>query len=325
MSTRRATSIPHPNAASIDEMPLEDFYTAAICLDLSHVPLKHEITVAEMEEALADTRPGDQQARHRADQHGRQQAAVRARRPTRRTFPGLHVDSVHWLADHGILMFGVEAVSPAPQGEPNFKAHIACARARHHAYRVPVEPGGRGREGSLQLHRLPVAYSWRDRQPDPRGGDVRGVRAALGHGRWPPRRPRGWRTLVTPGLPGSAPSLVVSREVRRGWPGQAGMFGVRAMRANSEDVHAGRRSAARAWSDGVPSRASVAERAGDVGPGSGGCRKVPGRERQRNAAEAQLSCSSTRIAKATAVSADGHAKARAKRYVLGIEQPHVFR
>ena len=42
-------------------------------------------------------------------------------------FPGLHVDSVHWLADRGILMFGVEAVSPAPQGEANFKAHIACA------------------------------------------------------------------------------------------------------------------------------------------------------------------------------------------------------
>ena len=41
-------------------------------------------------------------------------------------FPGLHVDSVHWLADAGVKIFGVEAVSPAPQGEPNFKAHLAC-------------------------------------------------------------------------------------------------------------------------------------------------------------------------------------------------------
>ena len=40
-------------AATIDEMPLENFYTSAICLDLSHVPLKHAITVPEMEEALA--------------------------------------------------------------------------------------------------------------------------------------------------------------------------------------------------------------------------------------------------------------------------------
>jgi kynurenine formamidase len=42
-------------------------------------------------------------------------------------FPGLHVDSVHWLADKGVAIFGVEAVSPAPQGEPNYKAHLACA------------------------------------------------------------------------------------------------------------------------------------------------------------------------------------------------------
>jgi kynurenine formamidase len=41
-----------PGAASIDEVPLEKFYTPAICLDLSHVPLKHSITVPEMAAAL---------------------------------------------------------------------------------------------------------------------------------------------------------------------------------------------------------------------------------------------------------------------------------
>ena len=116
---------PDPDAASIDEMPLEDFYTSAICLDLCHVPLKHEITVAEMEAALAAS--GERsQARHRADRHGREQAAVRIAglcdRLSRAACRG-----VHWLADKGVVMFGVEAVSPAPEGEPNFKAHIACA------------------------------------------------------------------------------------------------------------------------------------------------------------------------------------------------------
>jgi len=117
---------PDPKAASIDQLPLEDFFTEAICLDLSHVPLKHEITVAEMEEALAKSgqaiKPRDTVLIN---------MGVNARlfgTPAYTTdFPGLHVDSVHWLADRGILMFGVEAVSPAPQGEPNFKAHIACA------------------------------------------------------------------------------------------------------------------------------------------------------------------------------------------------------
>ena len=43
---------PRPGALSIDQVPLENFYTSAICLDLSQVPLKHAITVKEMEAAL---------------------------------------------------------------------------------------------------------------------------------------------------------------------------------------------------------------------------------------------------------------------------------
>jgi kynurenine formamidase len=41
-------------------------------------------------------------------------------------FPGLALESVHWLADNGIGMFGVEAVSPSPEGELNFRAHQIC-------------------------------------------------------------------------------------------------------------------------------------------------------------------------------------------------------
>jgi kynurenine formamidase len=41
-------------------------------------------------------------------------------------FPGLAPESVHWLADKGCKLFGVEAVSPAPEGELNFKAHNIC-------------------------------------------------------------------------------------------------------------------------------------------------------------------------------------------------------
>lgn len=41
-------------------------------------------------------------------------------------FPGLAPESVHWLADRGCKIFGVEAVSPAPEGELNFIAHNLC-------------------------------------------------------------------------------------------------------------------------------------------------------------------------------------------------------
>lgn len=133
MSDHAGTHVDAPNhfnpdskAHSIDQVPLENFYTEAICLDLSHVPLKHEITVAEMQTALAKS---GQQIKPRDTVLINMGVNKRLfGTPAYATdFPGLHVDSVHWLADHKILMFGVEAVSPAPQGEPNFKAHLACA------------------------------------------------------------------------------------------------------------------------------------------------------------------------------------------------------
>ena len=42
-----------PGAASIDQLPLEKFYTSGICLDLTPVPLRHSVTIGEMEAALA--------------------------------------------------------------------------------------------------------------------------------------------------------------------------------------------------------------------------------------------------------------------------------
>ncbi len=116
-----------PGAASIDEMPLERFYTSAICLDLSHVPLRHAASVPEMEAALAasgqEIRPGDTVLIHMGTN-----ARLLGTPAYTRDFPGLADTSVHWLADRGIRMFGVEAVSPAPEGEPNYQAHLACAQ-----------------------------------------------------------------------------------------------------------------------------------------------------------------------------------------------------
>lgn len=118
---------PRPGALSIDQVPLENFYTSGICLDLSHVPLKHAITVPEMEAALAksgqEIRPKDTVLIYMATNDrlwGDPERYVH-------DFPGLALESVHWLADKGIGMFGVEAVSPSPEGEPNFLAHMACA------------------------------------------------------------------------------------------------------------------------------------------------------------------------------------------------------
>ena len=133
---------PSPEAASIDEVPLENFYTEAVCLDLSDVPLKHEITIDEMEAALANTGEdickGDTVLIHMGVNE-----RLFGKAEYLHDFPGLNVDSVHWLADKEIIMFGVEAISPAPEGEANFKAHIACA-----------ERGITHMEGLMNLNKL---------------------------------------------------------------------------------------------------------------------------------------------------------------------------
>ena len=117
---------PAPDAASIDQVPLEDFYTEAVCLDLSQVALKHQITVAEM--VAAEKAAGiDIRKRDTVLIHMGVNARLFGTPAYLHDFPGLHVDAVHWLADKGIVAFGVEAISPAPEGEPNFLAHMACA------------------------------------------------------------------------------------------------------------------------------------------------------------------------------------------------------
>ena len=101
---------PRPGALSIDQVPLEKFYTEAICLDLSHVPLKHAITLAEMEAALAasgqEIRRGDTVLIWMATNE-----RLLGKPGYLHDFPGLSLPAVHWLADRGIGMFGVEEFS----------------------------------------------------------------------------------------------------------------------------------------------------------------------------------------------------------------------
>src|SRR3546814_4370261 len=59
-----------PGARSVDQMPLEDFYTEAVCLDLSHKPPKSDISVGDLERAVdaagVDIRPRDTVPLHMA-------------------------------------------------------------------------------------------------------------------------------------------------------------------------------------------------------------------------------------------------------------------
>lgn len=114
-----------PDALSVDRMPLENFFTEAVCLDLSHKELKSDISVADLEEAEraagVDIRPKDTVLLH-MDFYRRAYGT-----PGYLTdFPGLTKESATWLGQKKITMFGVEAVSPGRPGRTNFEVHHVC-------------------------------------------------------------------------------------------------------------------------------------------------------------------------------------------------------
>lgn len=103
-----------PGGESIDQMPLEDFYTEGIALDLSHVALRAAISVAEMEKALKQSgqeiKQGDTVLIYMAFNK-----RVHFDDPRwQHDFPGLEPAAVHWLADKGCKMFGMLTASSMP-------------------------------------------------------------------------------------------------------------------------------------------------------------------------------------------------------------------
>ena len=116
---------PDPKAQSIDQMPLENFYTDGICLDLSHKPLKSNISIEDLENALSrdnlEIRPKDTvllYMAHYERTYGTNKFLT--------DFPGLTKESAEWLGKKGITSFGVEAVSPGTPGKNNFEVHNVC-------------------------------------------------------------------------------------------------------------------------------------------------------------------------------------------------------
>ena len=115
-----------PGAKGIDEMPLENFFTEAVCLDL----------VAQAAQVRhLDRGPAEGGSRPPASPSSRRTpccctwtsiGAATARTPTSRTFPGLTKELATWLGKKGIMMFGVEAVSPGRVGRNNFEVHHVC-------------------------------------------------------------------------------------------------------------------------------------------------------------------------------------------------------
>ena len=114
-----------PGAKSIDQMPLENYFTEAVCLDLSHKPLKSDISIEDLQKAETAAgvtiKPKDTVLLHMdffRRCYGTDGYLT--------DFPGLTKESATWLGNKGITMFGVEAVSPGRPGRNNFEVHHVC-------------------------------------------------------------------------------------------------------------------------------------------------------------------------------------------------------
>lgn len=115
-------------AAAIAEMPLETFCGPALCIDVRGYGAKgHNVTPDEVEDALAKAEGGLE----RGDillfctDHFNQTAGTPAFLDG---FSGVAPETVGWMADHGVKIFGVETISPDLVYEyDDYRTHRACA------------------------------------------------------------------------------------------------------------------------------------------------------------------------------------------------------
>lgn len=116
-----------PGGAAIADMPLDTFCGEALCVDIRRYPRGHDITAAEVEQAVVESgqelRPGD--ILLFCSDHYHRTAGTPAFLDG---FAGISAEAVHWMADRGVKIFGVETISPdLVYLTDEYPTHRACA------------------------------------------------------------------------------------------------------------------------------------------------------------------------------------------------------
>ncbi len=120
-----------PGAEAIGEMPLETFCGPAVCIDVREYGGKgHLVTPTEVEDALDKARvaleSGD--VLLFCTDHYNQTTGKPAFLDG---FSGVAPETVSWMADRGVKIFGVETISPDLVYEyDDYRTHRACAQHR---------------------------------------------------------------------------------------------------------------------------------------------------------------------------------------------------
>jgi kynurenine formamidase len=114
----------------IVDMPLETFCGEALCVDVRRYGRGHDVTAAEVEEAVAESAQplgeGDILL-FCSDHYNRTQGTP----AFLDGFCGISADAVHWMADRAVKIFGVETISPdLVYLTDDYPTHKACAERR---------------------------------------------------------------------------------------------------------------------------------------------------------------------------------------------------
>jgi kynurenine formamidase len=112
---------------AIAEMPIDTFCGEALCVDIREYPAAHDVSAAEVEQAVADSgqelREGDVLVF--CSDHYNRTAGTPA---FLNGFCGISAEAVHWMADRGVKIFGVETISPdLVYLTDEYPTHKACA------------------------------------------------------------------------------------------------------------------------------------------------------------------------------------------------------
>ncbi len=116
-----------PGGVPIAEIPLDTFCGDALCVDVRQYPKGHDVSAAETEAAVADSgeelREGD--ILLFCSDHYNRTAGTPAFLDG---FSGVSAEAVHWMADRGVKIFGVETISPdLVYLTDEYPTHRACA------------------------------------------------------------------------------------------------------------------------------------------------------------------------------------------------------
>jgi kynurenine formamidase len=120
---------PDPDAPTIDQMPLELFYGNAVCIDVSDVPARTDITPDHLESALASAG----QSISRGDMLFLYTATYDRFRGTAQyltDFPGLGETASNWILERGVKTFGVDSPTPDNPTSKTYPCHMMC-RVNH--------------------------------------------------------------------------------------------------------------------------------------------------------------------------------------------------